>query len=327
MRHQEPHLTPKQISRDDLLEELLFGHQNLLLIGRGGSGKTYLINQLTSDPRAEGRNILVVAPTGLATGNYKDARTIHSVFSFRPGVISKEELEKPSKYSEVMARWDTIVIDELSLVRADILDGIDTRLRKIKKVDEPFGGVRIILVGDPYQIQPVVGDDDEALSLMYRHSSPNAPSGFYFFNSRVYRDIRFQNDLKIFCLESNFRQSADSEYAEILDAMRVGTITDSQIARLNTRHDPHCGNVATTLTTMGKIAEQINHIVRAQFPRPEYVLSRHVTPSGIDKHPAVRYHPVMKTQRLRVGERVMTIVNNQEDGFFNGSQGVVKASG
>ena len=132
--------------------------KHLFITGRAGTGKSVLLQHFRQHSQ---KRIVVVAPTGIAALNVGGA-TIHSLFLFPPSFIQRESLSYNSRLASLLRRVNTVVIDEVSMLRADIMDAIDWRFRQALSNDLPFGGVQLLMFGDLFQLSPVV-DDEELL--------------------------------------------------------------------------------------------------------------------------------------------------------------------
>lgn len=214
-----------QLNHKEALQYLLnHKSENILLLGRAGTGKTTLINEYMKQKQ---ENAAVVAPTGIAAINCK-GKTIHSFFGFKPGITESEieELFFDRRPPKVIRKLETLIIDEISMVRADLLDCVDLYLRYVKqRRSMPFGGVRVIFVGDPLQLPPVVKEDErEAFSNLYESE--------YFYSSKAYKEI--EQDLTVVELNEVFRQD-DPEFIALLDRIRLGKATLDDLRLLNSK--------------------------------------------------------------------------------------------
>lgn len=226
---------------------------NIFLTGRAGTGKTtFLHNLKIQSPK----RMVVVAPTGVAAINAKGS-TIHSFFQlpfslFLPGTVrSGKEVNKFSKTKiKIIRSMELLVIDEISMVRADLLDAIDDVLRRFRAHHLPFGGVQLLMIGDLQQLSPVVKSEEwELLSQHY-----NSP---YFFDSMALRESSYR------CIELNkiYRQS-DRDFIDLLARIRDNNLDEESLNKLNDRYiadfNPDKKEGYITLTSHNNIAQSIN---------------------------------------------------------------------
>lgn len=225
----------------DLLEHT---DRCIFVTGRAGTGKSTLLRYFRAKTK---KNIVVVAPTGIAAINV-EGQTIHSFFRLPPRFIQQEDIRRIVKNRKVIEQLDTLVIDEASMVRADLMDAVDYSLRVNRgKSEMPFGGVQVILFGDLFQLPPVV-DEDLARVFEQRYESP------YFFSA----DVMKQTDLECVELTKIFRQS-EKDFIALLNNIRDGCYSKSDLIRLNERvvHNRNSDG-EITLTTTNDRAAQIN---------------------------------------------------------------------
>ncbi len=207
--------------------EILHGGGHLFLTGRAGTGKSTLIRHFlaTTD-----RTTVTVAPTGIAALNV-DGYTIHRLFSFPMGV--NEELVRgpgyyPARFASTLAGLDTLIIDEASMVRADLFDALVAALERFgPQPGEPLGGVQLVLVGDLHQLPPVVRDH-EVDFFDERYGTP------YFFSAHRFDRATFA----VVELTTVFRQVGDTQLVDILNAVRDGALLEGARAALNARTHP-----------------------------------------------------------------------------------------
>jgi ATP-dependent DNA helicase PIF1 len=191
---------------------------NLFITGRAGTGKSTLLRQIR-DIRTS--NVAILAPTGLAAVNV-GGQTIHSFFKFKPGLLRPDDI-KVSRNAATYRMLETIIIDEISMVRADLMEAIDRFLRLNRgRPHDPFGGVQVVLVGDLHQLPPVV-DDPEVERYLRGHFG-----GVYFFNANAFQG----SQLRYSELTKKFRQS-DPLFGGILDRVAEGAHDTSDLHRLN----------------------------------------------------------------------------------------------
>jgi len=222
---------------------------NLLITGRAGTGKStflrYLIKKLP-------KSMAVLAPTGVAALNVR-GQTIHSFFGFRPDITLEKvyQLKPPDELREVYKNLETLIIDEISMVRADLFDCIEAFLRKWgPSPRKPFGGVQMVLIGDLYQLPPVVTSKEKEI-FKYLYETP------YFFSAKAFK----QNLFEFVEFEKIYRQT-DLTFIEILNQIRNGIVEEETFERLNQRvipnFEPKEEDFYVYLTTTNAKAEQIN---------------------------------------------------------------------
>src|SRR5260370_40964225 len=155
--------------------------QHLFITGRAGTGKSVLLRHFRENTK---KRVVVAAPTGIAALNVR-GQTIHSLFRLAPQLHRKGQLAPNSRVCSLLKSIDTLIIDEISMVRADLLDAVDERLREAFRNTLPFGGVQVIMFGDIYQLPPVV---EEGL-MEYFEAVYN---GYFFFNALVWKEAAFK---------------------------------------------------------------------------------------------------------------------------------------
>lgn len=281
---------------------------NIFLTGKAGTGKTTFLKRLRE---SHVRNMVVTAPTGVAAINAEGV-TLHSFFQIPPGTFDPGKtptLERKINKSKhkVMKSMDLLVIDEVSMVRADLLDLVDARLREQRGNEQPFGGVQLLLIGDLMQLSPVVrADEAEVLSKYY----PN----FYFYSSKALRKTQFYtvNLTKI------YRQT-DSRFIELLNHVRTAEMTADDFATLNGRHipgfEPGKDSGYIRMTTHVKTAEDIN------YENLEKLEGKAMTYScKVDGEFPEKSYPTGTQITLKEGAQVMFIRNGNADGkiYYNG---------
>jgi len=278
---------------------------NVFLTGRAGTGKSTLLKYFLGNTK---KNVVVLAPTGVAAINV-GGQTIHSFFRF--GInITLDKIRKLSKREQALYKAiDTIVIDEVSMVRADIMDCIDKFMRlNGRKKNQPFGGVQMILVGDIYQLPPVVrGIEKEIFESVY--GSP------YFFSSNAFKEGKFT----FIELEKIFRQQ-DKTFIEILNKIRNNTIDNDLLKVLNQRVDvefmPSEKDTYIGLTTLNAISDWINQSNLSRIDGRLYTFTGRIS-GEFDE----QYLPTDSELNLKVGAQVMLINNDSEGRWVNGTIG------
>lgn len=301
----------------DLLEQT---KKNVFITGKAGTGKSTLLTYWRDRTT---KNVVTLAPTGVAALNVQ-GQTIHSFFRFKPDVTVDKirPLEKGEDGIGIYKKIDTIIIDEISMVRADLLDCIDTFLR----LNGPqkylaFGGVQMVFIGDLYQLPPVVKRDQEEM-FRTKYETP------YFFSAHVFHHAQTQlfhlGDVATFErieLDTIYRQK-DKEFVAILNAIRTNTIAQSHLDALSSRWDsfflPNPDEFWITLTTTNAAANSVNegHLERLQGTSWNYAAS-------ISGEVTEEYFPTEKELQLKKNAQVMFVNNDRDGRWVNGTIGHV----
>ena len=304
-------------------------NRNIFLTGKAGTGKTTLLHKIINTCY---KNTVVVAPTGIAALNAGGV-TIHSMFqlpfaSFLPTLsnppIVNEFLRFENRFSlrkhfqmhknkqQVIRNMELLIVDEVSMLRADVLDAMDYMLQFIRKDKRPFGGVQVLFIGDLLQLPPVVKQEEwEVLKHYYK--------GMYFFQSEVIT----QNPLLYVELETIYRQT-DKLFISILNHLRENQLTSEDIKQLEKYVQPdfpkkHLKDYIT-LTTHNAKADAMNQREMSKLTSPLFSYEADI----VDDFPEYLY-PIEKVIQLKEGARVMFIKNDisGEHLFFNGKMGTV----
>ncbi len=280
------------------------GKGHLFITGRAGTGKSTLLNLFREETK---KKVAVLAPTGVAAVNIK-GQTIHSFFNFKPSTTPHTVREIRPKDEELYRELDTIVIDEVSMVRADLLDAIDAFLR-IHGRDEglPFGGIQMIFIGDLYQLPPVVTSEGRRLFRDYY-------KGPYFFNARVFEDL----NVEFIELEKVYRQR-DEAFVDLLNRIRNNTVTEEDLKEINKRWIPDFqGEGYIYLTTTNSLAEGINREKLEEIRgKPRLYRGR------IEGNFPLTDLPTGLELTIKVGAQVMLLNNDPYGRWINGSIGRV----
>ncbi len=279
--------------------------ENIFVTGRAGTGKSTLLNHLS---RKTSKQIVICAPTGVAALNV-GGQTIHSLFRLPIGVIADHDIEQGAPLRKLLGTIDTLVIDEVSMVNADLLDAVDRSLRQARqRPHEAFGGVQLVLFGDPYQLAPVPGAGDERAYFADQYAS------MWFFDAKVWADT----DLSIYELSIIHRQH-EEEFKYLLNAVRHGQVTAEIAGRLNetgAREAPTDG--AITLATTNSTVTRINASALGRLPGR--VLTAKAEVNGEFGGGA---YPADESLELKVGAQVMFLRNDSDHRWVNGSIGTV----
>lgn len=281
--------------------------ENVFVTGKAGSGKTTFLKYLIKNA---GKNCIVAAPTGVAAINAGGV-TLHSLFAIPFGPISpydRLEYRFTESKTAMLNTLELLIIDEISMVRPDVLDTVDRKLRWVRERKEPFGGVQVIMFGDLFQLPPVIKkDENQILSNFY--------DDFFFFNALVFKHTGFH----VVELTRIFRQTAP-EFIHVLNRVRNYEVTAEELDILSELKDnKRCkgfdeGHIH--ICTHKKDVEKINMeklgtddvkiydaIIQDKFPESSVPCDLHL--------------------KLRVGARIMALVNNPKEGYYNGMLGYV----
>ncbi len=309
-------LTPQRTDiemNDAFLEALKLleaGSSHVFIKGRAGTGKSTFLNHCRTNLK---KSMVVLAPTGAAALNVR-GQTIHSFFNFKPNITVRgvSGVNVRTEMSKVYPRLEMIVIDEVSMVRADLLDCVDVFLRQHgPDKNKAFGGVQMVLIGDLYQLPPVVSSSDQSI-FENQYRSP------YFFDAHVFEQIA----IEVIEFEKNYRQK-DEVFQDLLEAIRHNRVTPEQLVLLNSRYDPAYepadGERCVYLTTTNKIAEDLNNQRLDALKEELFIHEAKVRGSFEDKN-----LPTLEELKLKVGAQVILLNNDREGKWVNGSIGRIK---
>ncbi|MCB0580790.1 MAG: AAA family ATPase [Phaeodactylibacter sp.] len=279
---------------------------NLFITGRAGTGKSTLLQLFRNTTR---KKAVVLAPTGIAALNVK-GQTIHSFFGFPPRPLAMSEIKK-RRNRRLYQNMEVLVIDEVSMVRADLLDNIDRFLRVNRDVPLPFGGLQVVFFGDLFQLPPVVASDLEAMRFQSEYGSP------YFFSARVMQEGGF--DMEKMELRKVYRQE-NRHFLRLLEAVRLNRIDYDDLEDLNRRCLPHFEpeDFYITLSARNATVDAINNKELGQIPLPERIYWADITG---DFNP--KLYPTDPALRLKLGAQVMFLKNDPDKQFVNGTIGKV----
>ena len=279
-------------------------NRSLFLTGKAGTGKSTFLQLFR---RTTKKKTVVLAPTGIAALNVQ-GQTIHSFFGFPPRVILPKDIKK-SGYRKWFKKIEVMVIDEISMVRADLLDAIDRSLQLHRENPLPFGGVQVVFIGDLFQLPPVVASGEERMMLEALYETP------YFFSAQVMKKV----DMEYMELRKVYRQD-NRHFLRLLDAVRLNQVDWEDLEDLNTRFQPVFKPTRSyiTLSPYNRVVDRINQRELANLSTPEYIFSATVEGS-FDP----RLYPADFQMHLKEGAQVMFIKNDQEGEYVNGTIGEV----
>ena len=299
---------------------------SIFLTGKAGTGKTTFLRNVLGRLN---KRYVIVAPTGVAAINAGGV-TIHSFFQLPlcpylpdvPELITEYQMPEGKKQLrksriDILRTLDVLIIDEISMVRADLLDAVDYRLRRYRRSNKPFGGVQLLMIGDIHQLPPVVTNDEEPyISRVY--ASP------FFFESKAFKQLRYVT----IELTTVYRQQ-DETFLSMLNRVRENKMDRAMLDMINERYQPNVDEyfkdrkaMPIQLTTHNAQADRINNIKLSELKGKEHVLE-----AKVDGNFPESSYPTEKQLRLKVGTQVMFVKNDPQGGgrYYNGKIGVVTA--
>lgn len=282
--------------------------KNVFITGKAGTGKSTLLNYFRNITK---KKVIVLAPTGVAALNVK-GETIHSFFGFKPDITQKKIKKLSAKRARIFKEIEAIIIDEISMVRSDLLDCVDKHLRlNAKCKDVPFGGIQMIFIGDLYQLPPVVTRGETGIFRSGYKSQ-------YFFDAQVFEEF----SMEFIELEKIYRQK-DEAFIGLLNAIRNNSITEEGMAILNKRVGVNLENkdksvYAVHLTVTNKMASEINNRCLETLKGKIFTYSAEI--DGAFKESS---YPTDSELKLGIGAQVMLLNNDSLDRWVNGSIGRV----
>ena len=289
----------------DLMEH---ARECLFITGKAGTGKSTLLKYFKANT---GKKIIVLAPTGVAAINV-GGQTIHSFFRLPPKIIQKDAIKRLRDKS-LIENLDMVIIDEVSMVRSDLMDGIDYALRLNRgRMKTPFGGVQMVFFGDLFQLSPVVENEAREL-LEERYSSP------YFFSAKVFNDC----NIRPIELSTIYRQK-DSSFMELLNRVRNKEHTNEDLDILNRRVQKDIAvskkDDTVILTTTNSLANTINQERLSELPGKE--ITYEAVASGKFEESA---YPAGASLKLKKGAQIILIKNDPAKQWVNGTLAKVAA--
>lgn len=287
---------------------------SLFLTGKAGTGKTTFLREVVCYTK---KKCIVLAPTGIAAVN-AGAMTIHSFFQFGLGPFVQGVIEPKSDFRinksklELIRHLQLLIIDEVSMVRADLMDHIDVELRRIRRNSKPFGGVQLLMIGDLQQLPPIAhGGEDELLRQYYKT--------LYFFSSAALKSMKYS------CIElKNVYRQTDRHFIDILNHARNCTLTSQDISDLNARYipgfSPKPEDGYIRLMTHNRQVDYVNETELEKLDSKPYTFVAAVTGTFPEES-----YPTADSLTLKKGAQVMFIKNDPERRFINGTLGEVKS--
>ena len=292
------------------LELMKENKKSLFITGKAGTGKSTLLEYFRSHTD---KKPVLLAPTGVSALNIK-GQTIHSFFKFYVDITPEKILKKKSvKNAATYKKLTALIIDEVSMVRADLLDCVDVFLRRFgPKAGRPFGGVQMIFVGDLCQLPPVVTSAERAIFSSH-YKTP------FFFSAKVFENF----DVETIELEKIYRQK-DQKFIDLLNRIRNNSVKSGDMDCLNSRYkpsfQPEKGDFYITLTSRNRAADHINE------ERLKTLKSRTYSSNAfIEGEFGKEYFPTSRDLQFKIGAQIMLLNNDQKKRWVNGSIGVITA--
>jgi len=288
--------------------KLMEGNKNVFITGKAGTGKSTLLTYFRKTTK---KKIAVLAPTGVAALNVQ-GQTIHSFFNFGPEVTVSSIGSYNGRNKKIFKKIDAIVIDEISMVRADLLDCVDKFLRINGKIPGArFGGIQMIFIGDLYQLPPVVTGKERGL-FKNQYKSP------YFFDAHAFENF----EMELVELEKIYRQK-DAKFIELLNAVRNKSVTERDIKeinkRINSNFEPPKKEFYIYLTTTNELSNRINEKELANLPGKLFTMKGKIE-GNFDK----KSIPTEIELKLKIGAQVMLLNNDSSRRWVNGTIGKIK---
>lgn len=289
-----------------ILDEMEKTDKSLFITGKAGTGKSTLLQLFIQTTK---KNTVVLAPTGIAALNV-NGQTIHSFFGFAPRLMQKHEIKKRFQ-SKLYKNIELIIIDEISMVRAEVLDNIDYFLRLNRDSHLPFGGVQMIFFGDLFQLPPVVSSPEEQQYFQTIYKSP------YFFDAHIFENQGFT--IENFELRKIYRQE-ERHFIRLLETVRCNRMDYEDLDDLNERHVPDFDNDEGYITLCARniTADSINERRLKQLENETFLFSAQIT-GEFDP----RLFPTEQMLQLKNGAQVMFLRNDSERRYVNGMVGKI----
>ena len=300
-----------QNNKEQLMAYELITNTNtsFFLTGKAGTGKTTFLKYVLENVN---KKFVVLAPTGIAAIN-AGGETLHSFFGLPFNAIGpKDHLKLRESKINIIKNTDAFIIDEVSMVRCDVIDAIDKALRRIMYSSIPFGGKQMIFIGDVFQLEPILKTPEDKMLIkdVYNTEKP------FFFKAHVFEKLNLSSiEFKI-----NYRQEDDKTFLNILDEIRVGSISSDNLSKLNDRlnYTPKTDEFIVTLTGHNAVADKINEAKLELIKEHLYVYKAEITGkfSGENK-------PSEMELKLKKGAQIMFTKNDSQGRWANGTLGMI----
>lgn len=301
----------------EILEILKNTNESLFITGKAGTGKSSLLKHFI---KSTNKKHVILAPTGIAALNV-GGQTIHSFFRFQPSIVNSSKIEPDYVRVDLFKNLEMVIIDEISMVRVDLMNGIDIALRKNRnRLNEPFGGVQMVFIGDLFQLPPVVTEKDRDIIL-------STYGGYYFFDAPVFKAYNY----KFKELTTIFRQSNEQpEFKKMLNNIRNNEADFDDMTLLNSRHKDNAGDQEDSifLTTRKSIARNINNdklenLKGEKFTYEGSLSGKYLLLKNEPEEKLEDKFPAPYKLELKKGVQIMMIKNDSGKRWVNGSIGKV----
>ena len=280
--------------------------QFIFLTGAAGTGKTTLLERVKNQLSLKK---MVVAPTGIAALNI-GGTTINSAFRIGFETIPLITKSKDPRFGKLLRNLELLIIDEVSMVRAPMLDAISQSLQIHRNSEEPFGGIHVLACGDLFQLPPIIKESEERI-IYEKYNS------VYFFDAHSFKDMKM---ISYFELTESFRQEEDQRFCELLNNIRIGKDLDVTIDQINSNcFDPTLeSEFFMTLTSRKKRAEELNEYKLGHIEGEEEIIKSRET-GELNENDL----PAPRELKIKVGANVMFIKNDPEGRWVNGTLGTI----
>jgi len=280
--------------------------QFIFLTGAAGTGKTTLLERVKNQLSLKK---MVVAPTGIAALNI-GGTTINSAFRIGFDTIPVITKSKDPRFNKLLRNLELLIIDEVSMVRAPMLDAISQSLQIHRSSEKPFGGVHVLACGDLFQLPPIIKESEERI-IYEKYES------VYFFDSHSFKEM---DEIHYFELTESFRQEEDQKFCELLNNIRIGHDLESTINQINSNcFDPTLeSDFFMTLTSRKKRAEELNEYKLGHIEGQEEIIKSKES-GDLNENDL----PAPRELKIKVGANVMFIKNDPEGRWVNGTLGTV----
>jgi ATP-dependent DNA helicase PIF1 len=308
MRHEFvwPEGIEKTPERQALLEAIKRGEQIIFLSGRAGSGKSKLLECVRAN--TDFLNVAFLAPTGLAALNIS-GMTIHRSFKLPIGTLT-DKIVRALRPPSMLAHIDLIVIDEVSMVRADVVAAMDVMLRRAKRINEPFGGTQMLFCGDLGQLAPVLTREDRAAYIKIL-----SIRGLFFHHAKVFDCAK----PKVLELTKIWRQK-DENFIRSLNNIRIGKTRSSDLALLNSRRVNRPPETHVILAPHNATVDHHNAALLSRLPGPQGNIGAEITGAFCNKSDRM---PADSPLSLKEGARVLMTNNDPDQRWCNGTRATV----